>query len=171
MGKTPQLLVTAVLGYVVAVACSAGGGAGGSGHGLANAGAAGALGWAGDAGAGLGIEVPDAAAAGEAGGAACDCAAKAPTVVIGSCVAGPMMGAVECTASFPGRSAQDLLTVQVYADVTGCAYPQSCDSVRQQAFAGYAQVTYMRAAQVGVGDGVVKATFSDGITSATFVLP
>lgn len=170
MGKTPQLLVTAVLGYVVAVACSAGGGAGGSGHGLANAGAAGALGWAGDAGAGLGIEVPDAAAAGEAGGAACDCAPRAPTVVTANCAQGPS-SFWECSAAFPGRTAQELAAVRVLVSVSGCPSMSTCDMTRQQGFTAWQSVAWVSPNVVGYEDGKVTAVVQAGSPSATFVLP
>lgn len=170
MGKTPQILVTACLGYFVAVACS---GANLDGGALAGAaGGAGAAGTTGSAGAGLGIEVPDASAAGSAGAAtACDCQPRQPVVVTGTCAAGPTMGVVNCVGLFPGKTAIELSQVRAMVDVSGCVYPDSCDSVRQQNFSGFATIKYIVPNMVGVEDGKVTAMFSDGVTSATFILP
>ena len=167
MGKTPQLLITACLGYFVAVACS-----GANLDGGALAGSAGSAGTTGSAGAGLGVEVPDASAAGSAGAAtACDCQQRQPVVVTGTCTAGPTMGVVNCVGLFPGKTAIELAQVRALVDVSGCAYPDSCDSVRQQQYTGFATVKYISAASMGFEDGKVTAVYTDGVISATFILP
>lgn len=167
MGKTPQLLVTACLGYFVAVACSGGAGTPGA-SGMGNAGAAGALGASGDAGAGLGVEVPDAAAAGAAGG--CGCEPKEPTVVTVTCHQGPSFY-VECVAEFPGKTAQELAGVRVLLSITGCQNLDTCDQTRQQNFTAWQQVTHVSPVLVGYQDSKVTASGPAGVTSATFVLP
>lgn len=166
MGKTPQLLVTACLGYFVAVACS-----GANLDGGALAGSAGAAGTTGSAGAGLSVEVPDASAAGSAGAAtACDCQQRQPVVVTGTCTAGPSSN-VECVGLFPGKTAQELAGVRVLMSVDGCSALSSCDYLRQQSFTAWQSVKFVSPGVVGFEDGKVTASGSLGITSATFILP
>ncbi len=168
MGKTPQLLVTACLGYFVAVACS---GANLDGGALAGAaGGAGAAGATGSAGAGLGIDVPDASAAGAAGGAACDCQPRQPVVVTANCTQGPA-SFYECVALFPGKTAQELSAVRVQVSVAGCPSMSVCDMSRQQGFTSWQSVAWMSPNMIGYEDGKVTAVVQAGATSATFILP